>query len=343
MRRRALLTVMLAGLAACGSTPVRVDRLVLPATWQGTLPCADCSGIRWTLTLRPEGEYWLERTYLGTKQGDRSFNERAKWRRGDMPDLIEMFGARLGLEQLQLMPDGALQKLGRHGKAPEGAPALLERQPVAVTSFGPVPVNALYRYGADAALLEDCLHHRKYNVVGGAAALELERAFLALDTKGAPRRALLQVTIAPKPAGEEGWPERVTLDKLERLTDAAVCGADAVTTPESNAWTPIEVAGEALAIKEGAAGAAARWLFEGGRFSGALVCNRASGGYNLEPGAFSFKVLATTRMACEPAVMAREQAMVEALNAVRRWTITDGRLELRDVEGAVQVRLRPLP
>ena len=343
MRLRALLGLALLGLVACGSTPVRVDRLVLPATWQGTLPCADCAGIRWTLTLRPEGEYWLERRYLATKDGDRSFNERATWRRGDMPDLIEMFGARLELEQLQLMPSGALQKLGRQGKAPEGAPALLERQAVAATGFGPVPMNALYRYGADAALLEDCTHGRKYNVVGGAAALALERAYLALDTKGAPRRALLQVSIAPKPVGEEGWPERVTIDALDRLTDAAVCGADRVTTPESNAWTPVEMDGEALAIKQGAAGAAARWRFEAGRFSGALVCNRATGGYTLEPGSFSFKVLATTRMACEPALMAREQAMVEGLNAVRKWTITDGRLELRDIEGAVRVRLRPLP
>lgn len=338
MRPQALLLIASTALVACGSAPLRVDQLTLPGTWQGTLPCADCAGVRVTLTLKPGGEYWLERVYLGTKDGDRVFNERARWRRGDLPDLVEMFGARAGLEYFKLAPEGALQKLGTRGQVPDGAPQLLARLPEAATRFGPVGMNALYRYGADAALLQDCMTGAKYNAVGGAAAAELERAYLAAQAQGEPRRALLAVTIGPRPAGEEGWPERVSIDKLERLTDAKVCGRDTAVTPETGGWLPVKI--DHVAVAEAEVG---RWSFAGGRFSGKLPCNSASGGYTLESAALSFKVLATTRMACAEPVMAREQALVAGLNAVRKWTVTDGRLELRDAEGAIRVELRPVP
>ncbi|AWW29937.1 copper resistance protein NlpE [Echinicola strongylocentroti] len=47
-------------------------------TYEGTVPCADCSGIKTTLQLenRPEKEareYKLTEVYLGTPDGDRSF------------------------------------------------------------------------------------------------------------------------------------------------------------------------------------------------------------------------------------------------------------------------------
>jgi len=54
-------------------------------TFAGTLPCADCAGIRTTLTLyveQPSGKparYELSETYLQTRDGDRVFSKKGRW------------------------------------------------------------------------------------------------------------------------------------------------------------------------------------------------------------------------------------------------------------------------
>lgn len=58
----------------------------LPLVYAGTLPCADCPGIRTELTLigdppAPQGggTYTLKETYLGSRDGDRTFETRGRW------------------------------------------------------------------------------------------------------------------------------------------------------------------------------------------------------------------------------------------------------------------------
>ena len=57
--------------------------VVLPATFAGVLPCADCLGIANTLTLQPDGSYRLRRTYLGKPAGSvlpvESMTETGRW------------------------------------------------------------------------------------------------------------------------------------------------------------------------------------------------------------------------------------------------------------------------
>ena len=50
------------------------------ASYRGVLPCADCSGIRTELTLFENDAYRLEQTYLGTRDGDRTFTSEGLWR-----------------------------------------------------------------------------------------------------------------------------------------------------------------------------------------------------------------------------------------------------------------------
>jgi predicted secreted protein/uncharacterized lipoprotein NlpE involved in copper resistance len=73
-----------AGVAA--ESPVNAGQSApLLATYQGVLPCADCSGIRTELRLyaeQPSGRaagYELTETYLGTRDGDRTFERAGRW------------------------------------------------------------------------------------------------------------------------------------------------------------------------------------------------------------------------------------------------------------------------
>ncbi|GIX24299.1 MAG: hypothetical protein KatS3mg122_1530 [Caldimonas sp.] len=76
-------------LAACASTPdpaapVDLRRQVPWARYVGTLPCADCAGVRTDLTLYRQGTeplgYALVETYRGTRNGDRRLERTGRWR-----------------------------------------------------------------------------------------------------------------------------------------------------------------------------------------------------------------------------------------------------------------------
>jgi hypothetical protein len=69
-------------------------------------------------------------------------------------------------------------------------------------------------------------------------------------------------------------------------------------------------------------GAGAGLTFDsGGNVSGSTGCNSISGSYALDGSALTFGPLATTRMACEDALMAQEAAVLEALAGVSGWEI----------------------
>jgi|CXWL01.1.fsa_nt_gi hypothetical protein len=81
---RILPLIVLVGLSGCTVMPTPAPD-VLTGRYAGTLPCADCDGIRLVLELYektadgPPTRYTLERTYLGTPDGDRIYIEVGEW------------------------------------------------------------------------------------------------------------------------------------------------------------------------------------------------------------------------------------------------------------------------
>ena len=73
--------------------------------------------------------------------------------------------------------------------------------------------------------------------------------------------------------------------------------------------------------------------FEAGRVSGSGGCNRFGGTYKLEGDQLSFSALVSTRMACAPEVMEKEQAYFDLLSRVRSVALAGHELELRDGDG----------
>jgi uncharacterized lipoprotein NlpE involved in copper resistance len=97
---RIFLAVMLFQLAACGadttesteSYPTKPDgdpvvdaahnsrnALDWPGTYTGILPCADCEGIRTTVTLRDDGTFERERLYLGKSNAPMNDSGQFSW------------------------------------------------------------------------------------------------------------------------------------------------------------------------------------------------------------------------------------------------------------------------
>jgi heat shock protein HslJ len=80
---------------------------------------------------------------------------------------------------------------------------------------------------------------------------------------------------------------------------------------------------------------------DGGRASGNAGCNSFSGTYKLSEERLEFGPLATTRMACEPAIMDQEARFLATLAAVRSYSrYGNGSLSLIAPDGRA-VRFRP--
>jgi putative lipoprotein len=81
-----------------------------------------------------------------------------------------------------------------------------------------------------------------------------------------------------------------------------------------------------------------------GRAVGSGGCNRFTGSYTIDGAALSFGPVASTRMACPPAVMDQEGKFFAALGDARGWRVDDatGKLILLDAGGAALVTLAEL-
>lgn len=74
-------------------------------------------------------------------------------------------------------------------------------------------------------------------------------------------------------------------------------------------------------------------VFQDGRVSGSSGCNRFQGPFTLEGGVLQIGPLATTRMACDEAVMTQEQEFLRALESAAKWDIVRGMLDVHRADG----------
>ncbi|MBB3141063.1 META domain-containing protein [Halomonas organivorans] len=111
-----LLALWLAGCAALERSPDAEAALgELPASYRGELPCADCAGIRYHLSLFPDGVYTLKTAYLGAGEG-RRFHERGEWALDASGDILTLNGGDQGPRQWRIEAQGgSLEMLDLEG------------------------------------------------------------------------------------------------------------------------------------------------------------------------------------------------------------------------------------
>lgn len=75
--------------------------------------------------------------------------------------------------------------------------------------------------------------------------------------------------------------------------------------------------------------------FEGSRISGTAGCNRFMGSFTQNGDSIVLGDIASTRKACAPDIMAKEQKWLAMLNKVRQVEISGDQLLLKDANGQV--------
>jgi heat shock protein HslJ len=134
-------------------------------------------------------------------------------------------------------------------------------------------------------------------------------------------------------------------DRLALVDASGATVAELVAVPVdayAGAWEVTGVNNGRQAVASLVSGSAITLDLEpGGRVTGNATCNRYVGAYAVDGEAISFDPLATTRMACPTDALAeQERAYLAALAAAAAWSVSGGRLELRDASGALQVVCR---
>jgi heat shock protein HslJ len=91
------------------------------------------------------------------------------------------------------------------------------------------------------------------------------------------------------------------------------------------------------------AGTSLTLRFHDGALSGTSGCNTYRSGYVIDEDHISVGVVIVTRKACPAEVMEQERQFLAALGSARRWTIREGRLELRREDGALALAATRAP
>ncbi len=167
----------------------------LPATFIGTVPCADCEGIRVHLNLFADDSFFLRTTRLG-KAGAIS-DDLGSWTFSSDRRLIVLKGRGETLHIFEITAPGTLRELNGDGRPNTGrGPNQLTR----AAPFRPVEVRSsmrgAYTYLADAATFVECSTGQRWTVSAEGASRELESAYL--KARPAPGAAVM--------VESRGWP-----------------------------------------------------------------------------------------------------------------------------------------
>lgn len=294
--------------------------LRLPGTFTGTLPCADCGGIRHHLNLWPDRVYHLRRDWLG-RDSPLARSEIGRWSADPVDQTITLYGA----AEMPLLwdvedPDELRMRDLKGERIVSSLDYSLRRNP----ELTPVMLESLFMggeftYMADAAIFMECLSRRTYPVAMEAGYLELERAYLDSRMEpGVPVHATIEGSILERPSMEGAPQPHVIVERLGGVDPIRRCEEDSVTTRLADTyWRITEIDGAALPRLSDSREPHMVFHDENGtRFSATVGCNQLSGAVEIDGDALRFGQMIATRMACPPPLDDIEQRLSAVLPRV---------------------------
>lgn len=170
-----LLAVMLVSLLASNSARSGLE-LTEPASFEGTLPCADCPGIDWHLDLWPDGRFHLRRQYRAREAND---DDLGRWRINPADASLLLFGGREAPLRLAIIDNATVRLLDTQGRAIDSAlPYELHRRAVFAPTEIRQSMGGEFVYYADTASFHECRTGHKYPVTMEGDYLNAERRYL---------------------------------------------------------------------------------------------------------------------------------------------------------------------
>ena len=308
-----------------------------PATYAGTLPCASCPGIEWTLTLLEDGTYRLRRVYLEGE--DRPLVEVGRWDTGGRDDRVVLRGRDEGPIRFEVKAAETLRFLDQQGQPIESKFDYELQRLAEVDRIADVfPMRGEFTYMADAGWFSECRTRTSLPVAQEADNAALERAYLeAAEEPGGPVLVTFDGRFAMRrPMEGEGLREVVIVAAFGEAWPGERCEGAVDPAPLADTyWRLTDLPGaEGFAVDPGLR---AHLVLDGeeDRVSGSSGCNRLIGTFTLNGDALIFGPLAGTRMACPPPAMELERRFHAALASVTGYSIDGEVLTFEGPDGPV--------
>lgn len=325
--------------------------LRLPASFTGTLPCADCAGIAHHLDLWEDGSFQLRRDWLG-RTPDHVEGNLGRWSVDAATGAVVLHGTGRPPLRWQITGPDSLRALARNGSPiASDLPYGLVGDGTLVPVEVPLSMTGQFVYFADSAMFEHCESGHRMPVAMEGAYIELERAYLEAGlAPQAPLLAVIEGRIAPRPGMEGPVRRTVLVDRLIATRPGESCARERATAPLVNTYWKLERLGTGEApvpalpdrrephlVLHGAQPGEAG----GPRFAATAGCNTMAGGYVRRAGGhLEFGQAMATLMACPPPVDALERGLAAALAQTRNYRVTGQTLVLSDAHGEVTALFR---
>ncbi len=311
----------------------------LPATFVGTLPCADCPGIRYQLNLFPDDSFFLRMTYIGRPV--EPLDHIGSWALSSDRRVLVLKGRGDQVEMFEASAPGRLRKLDADGRP------IASRLPYDLTrasTFRPlevrVTVRGAYSSVAEAGRLVECTTGQHWLVAPGSAAGELESAYAA--ARLAPGGSVLAeveglVTERPSTVGA-GTETVLVVEKVGRMAPRESCEPRFTSAPLTGTYWRLTNLGDRAIPAAGDPRREPSLTFEAptaeapGAYSGSTGCNRLIGTYVVANATMALTGTGTLTACKDDAAL--EAALIAALKATRTYRIAGRTLELIDASGA---------
>jgi copper homeostasis protein (lipoprotein) len=335
MRPAGLAIVMLAYLsgapAAQGPAVTQAFPGSLPATFAGTLPCADCPGIRYQLNLFPDRTFELRTSYL---ERDAISDDVGRWALASDGSAIVLRGASGMSRMFSARDRDTLTLLDAQGEAFDSKLDYDLKRAASVEGLGPrLRVSGMYRYMFDTGLFTECATGREMTVATEGDNAALESAYTrARKETGQAMKILVDGYLTTRPNPDTGVARRaLVVDRFVSVSPGQACAAPFAAAPvEKTRWRATQLAGAPVAASEPKR--EAHLVLEGGRIVGSDGCNRVTGRYELDGNAVRFGQVAGTRMAC-PDTGNIPRRFGTVLMSARRWRVLGSWLDFYDAAG----------
>lgn len=309
-----------------------------PASYSGTLPCADCPGIDYRLNLFADKSYYLQMHYQDSGENS-TFYQLGQWQQNS--------------DQLRLLSDDPQQTAFQIEK--DGNIRLMDQEYVLINSplnyelqrdndfyavYPNMQFHGMYNYMADSGVFTECLTGQRWVVAQEAdnAALEL----LYLEYIEAPNQPILiEATgyLESRANSDTGILQpTLIVTKADDIWPGETCGQLGFNESLLNTyWKLTRLNDEPVEVYQDQREPSLVLAIEENRLSGSDGCNQIMGTYQLREDKLKFSRIASTMMACNQG-MDTAQAVHFMLEKVRYWQIEGQHLELADVEGNVMAR-----
>lgn len=306
--------------------------------FEGTLPCADCAGIRYRLLLRPDSVFFLRQSRLGKEVLD--VDDLGRWHLDESLRVLRLRGGRDAGFSFRVVQSDTLRLLDGHDTEFDSTfnYSLVRKEESA--PFEPtLPLRGMYTYMADAALFRECSSQLRFPVAMEAEHVLLERGYLdVVSEPGLPLLAEIVGRITSRPATDrEGFEEVIVVEHFEGVWPGEGCGAQgARTTLENTFWGLVRLGMLPVRLASDQREPHIRFLPDRNGVQGFAGCNSFFGSFKVKGDGLVLGAMGSTRMACP--YLEEEVALFAELGKVARFSLVGDHLELFDASGRSLLR-----